>query len=79
MKHVTKAKLERMDADSDRCADELSDGRMAVICYACLVAIMSMGNGYHRRSTPRLQEKTVLNGGTSPVVTSAGALLSGVY
>lgn len=78
MKHVTKAELERMDADSDRCADELSDARMDVIGYACLVAIMSMGNGYHRQSEQRLHERTVLNGGPAPVVTSAGALIDGL-
>jgi maleate isomerase len=78
MKHVTKTELERVDADSDRCTDELSDARMDVIGYTCLVAIMSMGNGYHRQSEQRLQERTVLNGGTSPVVTSAGALIDGL-
>ncbi|WP_028216980.1 maleate cis-trans isomerase family protein [Paraburkholderia oxyphila] len=78
MKHVTKAELERMDADSDRCADELSDARMDVIGYACLVAIMSMGHGYHRQSEQRLQQRTVLNGGPAPLVTSAGALIDGL-
>ena len=42
MKHVTKEELARMDADSDRCALELSDARVDVMGYACLVAIMSM-------------------------------------
>ena len=39
MKQVTKSELEAMDRDSDRCALELSDARMDVMGYACLVAI----------------------------------------
>ena len=58
MKKVTKEELAAMDADSDRCAAELSDARVDVIGYACLVAIMSMGQGYHRASQKRLQEVT---------------------
>jgi maleate isomerase len=50
MKKVTKEELAAMDADSDRCAAELSDARMDVLGYACLVAIMSMGKGYHCQS-----------------------------
>jgi maleate isomerase len=78
MKHVTKEELEKMDADSDRCALELSDARVDVLGYACLVAIMSMGMGYHRRSEARLHQRTIENGGAAPVVTSAGALVAGL-
>src|SRR5215212_3057023 len=62
MKKVTKEELAAMDADSDRCAAELSDARVDVLGYACLVAIMSMGKGYHRQSQDRLQRVTVDNG-----------------
>lgn len=75
MKKVEKAELEAMDRDSDRCALELSDARVDVLGYACLVAIMSMGLGYHRTSEARLHAQTVANGGAAPVVTSAGALV----
>src|SRR5882724_1957656 len=78
MKNVTKEELEAMDADSDRCALELSDAHVDVLGYACLVAIMSMGNGYHRVSEKRLHQRTVENGGPAPVVTSAGALVDGL-
>lgn len=67
-----------MDQDSDRCALELSDARVDVLGYACLVAIMSMGKGYHRVSEARLHQRTVDNGGPAPVVTSAGALVEGL-
>ncbi len=78
MKKVTKQELEAMDRDSDRCALELSDARVDVLGYACLVAIMSMGNGYHRESEARLHQATVGNDGAAPVVTSAGALIHGL-
>ena len=79
MKHVTKEELAAMDGDSDRCALELSDARVDVLGYACLVAIMSMGRGYHRVSEARLHQRTVDNGGAAPVVTSAGALVDGLH
>ena len=78
MKKVVKEELEAMDRDSDRCAIELSDARVDVLGYACLVAIMSMGLGYHRKSEARLHERTVENGAATPVVTSAGALVDGL-
>src|SRR5882757_6534304 len=78
MKRVTKEELAKMDGDSDRCAIELSDARVDVLGYACLVAIMSMGKGYHRVSEQRLHQRTVDNGGPAPVVTSAGALVDGL-
>ena len=75
MKKVTQEELAAMDADSDRCAAELADARMDVIGYACLVAIMCMGKGYHCRSEQRLHEVTAREGDPTPVVTSAGALV----
>jgi maleate isomerase len=75
MKTVKKEELAAMDGESDRCALELSDARMDVIGYACLVAIMSMGPGYHRESQSRLRRRTLENGAEAPVVTSAGALV----
>lgn len=79
MKKVVKEELEAMDRDSDRCAIELSDARVDVLGYACLVAIMSMGKGYHRVSEARLHQRTVENNAPAPVVTSAGALIDGLH
>ena len=78
MKEVTKEQLEAMDRDSDRCAIELSDARVDVMGYACLVAIMSMGLGYHRQSQQRLQQVAADNGDAAQVTTSAGALVEGL-
>jgi maleate isomerase len=79
MTRVVKEELELMDRDSDRCAIELSDARVDVLGYACLVAIMSMGKGYHRVSEERLGMRTRENGAEAPVVTSAGALVDGLH
>jgi maleate isomerase len=78
MKRVSREELAAMDSDSDRCALELSDAAVDVLGYACLVAIMSMGSGYHRESEQRLHRRTVENGHPAPVVTSAGALIEGL-
>lgn len=78
MKKVTAEELAAMDRDSDRCALELSDARVDVLGYACLVAIMSQGLGYHCVSEARLHEVTRSNGAPAPVVSSAGALVRGL-
>ncbi|MEI2416334.1 Asp/Glu racemase [Orrella sp. JC864] len=79
MKQVTAEELASMDRESDRCALELSDARVDVLGYACLVAIMSQGLGYHRVSQERLHQATVANGAPAPVVSSAGALVEGLH
>ena len=78
MKTVQKDELAAMDGESDRCAVELSDARVDVLGYACLVAIMAMGQGYHRHSQERLTACTEKNDGKAPVITSAGALIDGL-
>lgn len=79
MKQVTAAELAAMDRESDRCAQELSDARVDVLGYACLVAIMAQGLGYHRASQERLHQATVDNGAPAPIVSSAGALVEGLH
>ncbi len=79
MKKVTKEELAAMDKDSDRCALELSDAAVDVMGYACLVAIMSMGKGYHLVSQDRLHQVTVDAGNPAPIVSSAGALIDGLH
>ena len=78
MKKVTQEELAAMDAESLRCAAELADARVDVMGYACLVAIMCMGKGYHCTSEGRLHEVTVREGSPTPIVTSAGALVDGL-
>ena len=78
MKTVSMEELAAMDAEADRCAAELADADVDVLGYACLVAIMSMGPGYHRVAEQRLQDLTLREGHQAPVVTSAGALVDGL-
>ncbi|WP_298960397.1 Asp/Glu racemase [uncultured Roseibium sp.] len=78
MKSVVKEELEAMDSDSERCAVELSDAAVEVQAYACLVAIMSMGHGYHRQSRVKLEKAAAENGCATPVLNSAGALIDGL-
>lgn len=78
MTSVNRDELAAMDAESDRCALQLSDAAVDVMGYACLVAIMSMGKGYHRESEARLARVAEENGRPCPVVSSAGALIEGL-
>jgi maleate isomerase len=78
MMKVSAAELAAMDAQSGRCAEELADARVDVIGYACLVAIMSLGRGYHRISEARLGAAAAAAGHAARVVTSAGALVDGL-
>lgn len=75
MKKVTKEELAAMDAQSVRCARELSDAKVDVMGYACLVAIMSSGLSYHRKSEQTLTTTVQEEGLECPIVTSAGALV----
>lgn len=75
MTHVTPEELKKMDADSNRCALELSDARCDVLAYACLVAIMCQGPGYHVLSEERLSKVVNDNKAPAPIVSSAGALI----
>jgi len=76
MKKVVKEELEAMDRDSLRCAAELADADVDVVGYACLVAIMSMGRGYHCESETKLGQIMKNEGHPAPVITSAGALVN---
>jgi maleate isomerase len=75
MHRVVPEELERMNRDMGRCAIELADARVDVLSTACLVAIMCMGPGYHRRAAQGLRDAL----GDAPfmpqVMTSAGALV----
>jgi maleate isomerase len=78
LRHVTKEELTEMVRGSDRCALELSDAGVDVIAYACLVAIMSQGLGYHVESERRLAAVAADNEGAAPIVSSAGALVRSI-
>jgi maleate isomerase len=75
MSSVTPEGLAAMNAQSGRCAAELADAECDVLAYACLVAVMADGPGAHRRAETQLAAAA---GGSTPVVTSAGALIDGI-
>jgi len=79
MMHVTPEELKKMDVDSGRCALELSDARCDVLAYACLVAIMCQGPGYHLQSEKRLSDMVRENKAQAPIVSSAGALVDAIH
>jgi maleate isomerase len=78
MKHVNPEELKAMDADSRRCAAELADADVDIMAYACLVAIMAQGAGYHRESEHtlgRCAADAAATDNATPVISSAGALV----
>ncbi|TPG89981.1 Asp/Glu racemase [Pseudomonas caspiana] len=78
MHNVTPEELKAMNREALRCAAELADARVDVMSTACLVAIMAMGNGYHRQVQAELTAIARANHCDAPVMTSAGALVEGL-
>lgn len=75
MINVTPEELQRMNADSERCACELADAGVNVLAHACLVATMTMGLGAHKAMEQRLVAAMAKEGLTAPAISSAGALV----
>ncbi|MER5437778.1 Asp/Glu racemase [Streptomyces sp. NPDC002790] len=78
MQHVTPEQLRAMNTQARRAAAELADARPDVVATACLVAIMAQGPGYHCTAEEDITNVLRAEGSQAPVVSSAGALLSGI-
>ncbi|MGV9867164.1 maleate cis-trans isomerase family protein [Rhodococcus koreensis] len=78
MKEVTQDELTRMVESSETAAESLADMRPDALAYACLVAVMSQGVGYHETAERALSKALANAGSSAPVVSSAGALLEGI-
>lgn len=78
MKSVTQDELTRMVEASTVAAEHLADMHPDVVAYACLVAIMCQGAGYHEEAERELAKAMHNSGIDAPVVSSAGALLEGI-
>ncbi|MEU5397974.1 Asp/Glu racemase [Streptomyces sp. NPDC005963] len=78
MHSVTPEQLRAMNAQRERCVLEIGDAGVDVALYACLVAIMAMGPGHHREAEFRIAEQLGSGGSGAKVLSSAGALLSGL-
>lgn len=79
MQKVSAEELAAMDAQSERCVQELSDAQCDVLAYACLVAVMVQGPGAHRAVEARLRDAAAAAGSGAPVVSSAGALIEALH
>lgn len=77
MTHVSPEQLSSMNDQVPRATAEVSDVNPDVIVSACLVAIMAQGPGYHLTAEDAIV-RAWKGGSPSQVVTSAGALLSGL-
>ena len=78
MQHVTPEQLKAMNEQAARAATELADARPDVVATACLVAIMAQGPGFHCTAEDDITAALRAEGSHAPVVSSAGALLSGI-
>ncbi|MFF8285649.1 Asp/Glu racemase [Streptomyces albus] len=78
MRQVTPEELRGMNAQTERACLELADARPDVVVSACLVAIMAQGPGHHRTAEEEMRTGLAAGGCRAPVVSSAGALLSGI-
>lgn len=78
MQHVTPEQLRRMNAQTERAALELADAQPDIVASACLVAIMAQGPGYHCTAEDEITAGLRAGDCPAPVVSSAGALLSGI-
>jgi maleate isomerase len=79
MLHVRQEDLERMNADAGRAMTELMDAPIDAVAFACLVAIMAMGDGHHRTAERELTALATAAGRDAGVVTSAGALVEELH
>ncbi|GGO54710.1 maleate isomerase [Streptomyces daqingensis] len=78
MQKVTPEQLKGMNAQTERASLELADARPDVVATACLVAIMAQGPGYHCTAEDEITRVLRDQDADAPVVSSAGALLSGI-
>jgi maleate isomerase len=78
MHTVSAEQLRAMNAQRERCVDELADAGVDAVLYACLVALMAQGPGEHRRTEDAVKTQLHQRGQHPVVVSSAGALIEAV-
>jgi maleate isomerase len=78
MAQVSPEELRAMNAQRERCVDELADARVDALLYACLVAVMAQGAGEHRRTEEAVTGQLASAGQAPAVLSSAGALVEGL-
>ncbi len=75
MHTVSPEQLRAMNAQRERCVDELADAGVDALLYACLVAIMAQGPGEHRRTEDAVAAQLAKRSRLPVVLSSAGALI----
>lgn len=80
MHTVSPEELRAMNAQRDRCVDEIGDAGVDAILYACLVALMAQGHddtglGEHEKTERAVVEQLAQRAQAPHVTSSAGALL----
>ncbi|WP_236789594.1 maleate cis-trans isomerase [Amycolatopsis sp. GM8] len=78
MHKVSPEELRAMNAQRERCIDELADADVDAVLYACLVALMAQGPGEHQRTEAAVTEQFAKTGRRPAVLSSAGALVEGL-
>jgi maleate isomerase len=78
MHKVSPEELRAMNAQRERCVDELADAGVDALLYACLVAVMAQGPGEHERAEKAVTEQLAARDVHPAVLSSAGALVEGL-
>ncbi|HEY0814230.1 MAG TPA: maleate cis-trans isomerase [Pseudonocardia sp.] len=73
MHTVSPEELKAMNAQRERCVDEVADAGVDAVLYACLIALMAQGPGEHQRAEKAVREQI-----DAVVRSSAGALVEGL-
>lgn len=79
MHTVSPEELRAMNAQRERCVDEVGDAGIDAVLYACLVALMAQGHhegvGEHERTESAVVDQLARRGLHPQVTSSAGALV----
>src|ERR1044072_875239 len=67
-----------MNAQRERCVDELADAGVDAPLCACLVAVMAQGAGEHERTEKAVVDQLSARGAHPAVLSSGGALVDGL-
>lgn len=76
MHTVSPEELRAMNAQRERCVDEIADAGVDAVLYACLVALMAQGHPEHARTESAIRDQLTARSAAPLVTSSAGALVT---
>ena len=79
MHTVSPEELRAMNAQRERCLDEVADAGVDALLYACLVALMAQGPGEHQRTEAAATAQFSGRGLDPLVASSAGSLVTALH